>query len=105
MKTITVLELKALQDEGADVCVIDVREPYEYDIVNIGGTLLPMNEVLERETEIPRDKQVIVHCRSGKRSASVVDALERIHKFNNLYTLEGGVLAWVAQIDPSLPSY
>lgn len=102
MKSITVTELKKLMDEGADFQLIDVREPYENEAASMNGELIPMGEILNHVDRIDRDKQVVVHCRSGKRSASVIMALEQQHGFTNLYNLEGGIMAWANQIDPSL---
>jgi sulfur-carrier protein adenylyltransferase/sulfurtransferase len=97
MKEITAAELKKLKDENADFQLIDVREEYEHDEVNIGGKLIPMGEALSRVDEIDRDRQVVVHCRSGKRSASVIQALEQQHGFTNLYNLKGGILAYLEE--------
>ncbi|MDI1356368.1 MAG: rhodanese-like domain-containing protein [bacterium] len=98
MKEITASELKKLMDENADFQLIDVREPHEYDEANLNGELIPMGEVLERANEISKDKQVVVHCRSGKRSATVINALESQHGFTNLYNLQGGILAYIQEI-------
>ncbi|MBX2845970.1 MAG: rhodanese-like domain-containing protein [Saprospiraceae bacterium] len=100
MKTISVEELKALMDAQSDFQLIDVREEYEYEEANIGGELIPMGHVMEHIDKFAKDKQVIVHCRSGKRSANVVLLLEK-QGFDNLYNLEGGIKAWAAEIDPS----
>lgn len=97
MKTISAAELKDLIAAKADVQIIDVREDYEYEEANIGGTLIPMGEVMDRVNEISRDKKVIVHCRSGKRSETVIKALEAQHGFSNLYNLSGGILAYLEQ--------
>ncbi|MEO0474006.1 MAG: ThiF family adenylyltransferase, partial [Bacteroidota bacterium] len=105
VKAVDVHQLKKLQDEGADFQLIDVREAYEYDIVNLGAPLLPKSEIEQHIDQIDRNKQVIVHCRSGKRSADVIQLLESQHGFTNLYNLEGGVLAYAKEIDPSLPVY
>ena len=105
MKVMTCQELKQLRDANEAVDVIDVREPYEYEIMNIGGTLIPMAEIMDRAGELSRERKVVIHCRSGKRSAAVVDSLEREFNFTNLYSLEGGALAWATEIDPSLPQY
>lgn len=105
MKEITVQELKQLKESNADFQLIDVREEYEYETCQIGGKLIPMGDILEHISEIPKDKQVIVHCRSGKRSSTVINLLETQHGFTNLYNLKGGILAWIQEIDPSLPSY
>lgn len=98
MKEITPQELKKLIDEKADFVLIDVREPDEFEEVNIHGKLIPMGDVMSRKDEIPRDKKVVVHCRSGKRSASVISALER-EGYTNLYNLRGGILAWIEEVD------
>ena len=104
MKEITVLELKRLKDESANFELIDVREEYEFETANITGKLIPMGDVADRIAEIPKDKQVIVHCRSGKRSATIIQFLETQHGYTNLYNLKGGILAWIEEIDPSLPT-
>lgn len=101
MNEITPKELKQLVDEKADFQLIDVREQHEFDEANLDGQLIPMGEVLERVNEISRDKKVIVHCRSGKRSATVINALENQHGFSNLYNLKGGILAWIEEIGPA----
>ena len=98
MKEITVQELKALIDSKADFLLIDVREQHEFDEANLNGLLIPMGEALERSSEISKDKQVIIHCRSGKRSATVINALESQQGFTNLYNLKGGILAYTEEI-------
>lgn len=105
MKEITVQELKALMDSKADFQLIDVREPREYEFCNLGGELIPQAEIPHQVDKISRDKQVILQCRSGSRSGSTVNWLERNHGFTNLYNLKGGILAWANQIDPSVPKY
>ena len=101
MNEITPQELKKLRDEKSDFVLIDVREDYEFEEANLGGKHIPMGEVMARMQEIPRDKKVVVHCRSGKRSASVIQALEK-QGYTNLFNLRGGILAWAEEIDPSL---
>jgi rhodanese-related sulfurtransferase len=98
MKEITATELKKLKDEHADFELIDVREEHEFDEANLSGKLIPMGEVLDRVDEIPKDKKVVVHCRSGKRSATIINALESQHGFTNLYNLKGGILAYIDEI-------
>jgi adenylyltransferase/sulfurtransferase len=98
MKEITPQELKDLINSKADFQLIDVREEYEHEEVNINGELIPMGEILERSAEISKDKQVIIHCRSGKRSATVISALENQHGFTNLYNLKGGILAYIEEV-------
>lgn len=98
MKEITPQELKQLMDDKKDFQLIDVREEYEFDEVNINGELIPMGEVMENIDKISKDKQVVVHCRSGKRSATVISALESQHGFTNLYNLKGGILAYIDEV-------
>jgi len=105
MQEITVQELKNLKDSNADFQLIDVREPHEYDICEIGGELIPMAEVPFNVDKISRDKQVVVHCRSGKRSGDIIQWLEKNQNFTNLYNLKGGILAWAKEIDTSMPTY
>lgn len=105
MKEVTVQELKKLMDEGADFQLIDVREPHEYDICNIEGELIPQGEIPGSVDRISKDKQVIIHCRSGARSGNMVQWLEKNHGFTNLYNLQGGILAWARDIDPEMPTY
>jgi sulfur-carrier protein adenylyltransferase/sulfurtransferase len=105
MKEITVQELKALMDSKADFQLIDVREPHEYDICNLGGELIPQADIPNSVAKISKDKKVVVHCRSGGRSGNMVQWLEKNHGFANLYNLKGGILAWSDQIDPKVPKY
>jgi sulfur-carrier protein adenylyltransferase/sulfurtransferase len=105
MKEVTVQELKKLKEAGADFQLIDVREPHEYEICNLEGELIPMSEIPYNVDKIDKNKQVIIHCRSGKRSGDMLLWLEKNHGFNNLYNLKGGVLAWAKEIDPSMPVY
>ncbi|MBN9109515.1 MAG: adenylyltransferase/sulfurtransferase MoeZ [Pseudonocardia sp.] len=105
--TITVTELKEMIDAGKDFALIDVREQNEWDIVRIpGATLIPKDRILNGDAlaEIPQDKPVVLHCKSGVRSA---EALAVLHKsgFADAVHVGGGVLAWVKQIDPSQPVY
>ena len=98
MKEITPADLKKMIDDKSDFQLIDVREEYEFEEMNLNGTLIPMGEVLDRVDEIDRNRQVVVHCRSGKRSASVINALESQHGFTNLYNLRGGILAYDEEV-------
>ncbi len=105
MKEISVSKLKEMIDKKEDFQLIDVREEHEFDICNLNGELIPMGEVMDHVEKISKDKTVVVHCRSGKRSATVINALEQQHGYTNLYNLQGGILAWAAEIDPSMPNY
>ncbi|MFI9011263.1 adenylyltransferase/sulfurtransferase MoeZ [Actinosynnema sp. NPDC053489] len=105
--TITPLELKQKQDGGEDFLLVDVREPHEYEIVRIpGSVLIPKDRILSGEAfaELPQDKQVVLHCKSGARSA---EALAVLHQagFKDAVHVGGGVLAWAREVDPSLPTY
>lgn len=93
MKEITVEELKAMQERGESFQLIDVREPHEYEEANLGATLIPLGEVKDQVDKIDRDKPVVVHCRSGKRSAQAIQYLEQ-QGFDNLHNLAGGILAY-----------
>ena len=105
MKEKTVSELKKMRDENADFQLIDVREIHEYEIAQIGGELIPMGEVMDNLDKISKNKPVIIHCRSGARSAAIINALESQHGFTNLHNLKGGILAWANEIDTSLTRY
>lgn len=101
MKEITVQELKSMIDNGDSFQLIDVREPHEFEMANIGGELIPMATAVQSADKISRDKKVVIHCKSGARSGAVVRALEAAG-FDNLYNLKGGILAWSKEIDPSM---
>ena len=85
--------------------VIDVREPYEYAIAHMDGVLIPVESVPERLHDIPKDRSVVVHCRSGIRSARVIRMLEDNHGYTNLLNLRGGILAWQEDVNPDLARY
>ena len=101
---ITVKELKARRDAGEDVFLLDVREPYEFQIAQIGGKLIPQNDVPQRLTEIPRDREVVVHCRSGARSQRIAEFLKQ-SGYTQVVNLAGGILAWSDEVDPSVQKY
>lgn len=101
---ISVEELKARLDRGDDMYVLDVREPHEYEIANIGGALIPLGELPERLNELDPIKEIIVHCKSGGRSAKAVNLL-RSSGFTIVKNLIGGIDAWAQKIDSSLPRY
>ena len=105
MKEKTVAELKEMIDRGDDFQLIDVREPNEFEICNLKGELIPMGEIPANADKISKDKPVIIHCRSGVRSARMINYLEENNGFTNLYNLKGGILAWASEIDPSMPKY
>jgi rhodanese-related sulfurtransferase len=105
MKEITATELQEKINRKDNFQLIDVREDFEYDLVNIGGELIPTGQIFEEHERISRDKDVILHCKSGRRSSVIIGELERRHGFTNLYNLKGGILAYIQEVDPSLPSY
>lgn len=102
---VSVEEFKSWRESGEKVELIDVREPYEREIAEIGGTSIPMDRLHDSAGEIPRDRKVVVHCRSGQRSAKAVRELRDSYGFDNLYNLKGGILAWSERIDAGVPQY
>ena len=102
MKTITASELKRMRDSGTPHQLIDVREAYEAEACTIGGTLIPMGEIVERINEVRRDVPVILHCKSGNRAAAVIQALESRYGFSDLINLQGGISAYAAEVEPAL---
>lgn len=104
VKEISVQELKQKFDAKEDFQLIDVREQHEYDFVNLGAELIPLNSITEQQHRIARDKPVVVHCKAGTRSAKAIAALEQ-YGFTNLYNLKGGIVAYAKEIDTRLPVY
>jgi sulfur-carrier protein adenylyltransferase/sulfurtransferase len=99
------LELKRRMDGGEAFDLVDVREPFEYEIARIDGAkLIPLGKLTERLDELKRGRPIVVHCHSGMRSAQAVRLLQE-HGFENVYNLEGGIDAWSDQIDPNVPKY
>jgi len=106
IKEISVQKLKELiDDKESNFQLIDVREPYEQEIATIGGELIPLGKITESIKQIDKTKQVIVYCRSGKRSADAIRTLEKTQDFDKLYNLKGGILAYARQIDNNLATY
>jgi molybdopterin/thiamine biosynthesis adenylyltransferase/rhodanese-related sulfurtransferase len=105
LKQISVQDLAKLQNLKTDIQLIDVREPYEVEISNIGGDLIPKNTIEDHIGKIAKDKQVVIYCRSGKRSAEVIQLLQDKYGFENLYNLKGGVLAYAKEVDEELAVY
>jgi adenylyltransferase/sulfurtransferase len=101
----TVHELKELRDAGDDHFLLDVREPHEQSICRIqGATLIPLGELENRTGELPKDKRILVHCKSGGRSARAVSRLRELG-FNDVWNISGGIIAWAREIDPSMSEY
>ncbi|MGH0036129.1 MAG: rhodanese-like domain-containing protein [Myxococcota bacterium] len=101
---ITVEELKVLRDEGGEHVLVDVRETHEVEAVDIGGKHIPLGELAQRLAELDPDAHIVVHCKVGGRSARAVEIM-RASGFGNAWNLQGGILAWIDRIDPSLPKY
>jgi molybdopterin/thiamine biosynthesis adenylyltransferase/rhodanese-related sulfurtransferase len=101
---ITVRELKEKLDNGQNVSVLDVREPHEYEVANIGARLIPLGELPERLIELNKDETLAIHCKTGGRSARAVQLLKEAG-FQNVYNVTGGITAWSEEIDPSVPKY
>ena len=97
-------ELKSRLDRGDDLYILDVREPHEYQICNIGGHLIPLGDLSRRVNELDSAREIVAHCRSGKRSAEAVEFLRKAG-FKKVWNLKGGILAWSDEVDPSLPKY
>jgi adenylyltransferase/sulfurtransferase len=104
IKEITATELKARQDRGEKLFILDVREPHEYQICNLNGKLIPLGELPQRVNELDSSVEMVVHCRSGKRSADAIHFLQTAG-FKKLLNLKGGVLAWADEVDPKMPKY
>lgn len=100
-----VKELKRRLDAKDDLFVLDVREPHEYQICNIGGHLIPLGDVEKRAGELDPSKEIVVHCKAGVRSAKAIAALQALGYKGKLYNLKGGITAWADQIDPTMPKY
>ena len=104
MTDITVEELKKRLDRGDDLFVLDVREPHEYQICNIGGYLIPLNDLPKRVSELDSSREIVVHCKMGGRSAKAADFL-RQSGFTKVHNLTGGINAWAERVDPKVPKY
>lgn len=102
--TISVEELKRLRDSGQDIFLLDVREPSEFQICNLNGHLIPLNDLPKRLHELDPARDIVVHCRTGGRSAMAVEFLQR-SGFKSVRNLMGGILAWADKIDPSMRKY
>jgi adenylyltransferase/sulfurtransferase len=97
-------DLKKRLDAGDDLFILDVREPFEYQIANIGGTLIPQNDVPQRIGEIDRNREIVVHCKAGGRSQRIAELLKQ-SGFPRVVNLAGGILAWSDDVDPKVPKY
>jgi molybdopterin/thiamine biosynthesis adenylyltransferase/rhodanese-related sulfurtransferase len=97
-------ELKRRLDAGDDIYVLDVREPHEYQIANIGGHLIPLGDLPNRVNELDTSREIVAHCKMGGRSAKAVTFLRQAG-FKKVHNLAGGITAWAERIDPKMPKY
>jgi adenylyltransferase/sulfurtransferase len=106
MPQITATELKQRLDNGDDLQIIDVREANELDIAKIPNTVhIPLGQILNRMSEIDPNRETVVHCKMGGRSARAIAALKQAGFSGNLVNLSGGITAWSNEVDPSVPKY
>jgi rhodanese-related sulfurtransferase len=106
MLEMTATELKERLDRGDDVQVIDVREQNEYDTARLPDSkLIPLGQVVSRMSEIDPNRETVVHCKGGVRSAKAIETLQRAGFEGKLINLKGGITAWSNEVDPSVPKY
>jgi rhodanese-related sulfurtransferase len=106
MPEMTATELKQKLDQGADIQIIDVREPNEYAFARIPDSIhIPLAQVVTRMSEIDPQRETVVHCKTGGRSASAIRALQQAGFKGTLANLKGGITAWSNEVDPAVPKY
>src|ERR687886_2906048 len=106
MQEMTATELKERLDRGDDIQIIDVREPNEYAYARIPNSIhIPLAQVVGRMSEIDPQRETVVHCKMGGRSARAIDALQRSGFKGKLVNLKGGIIGWSNEVDPSVPKY
>jgi adenylyltransferase/sulfurtransferase len=101
------VELKMRLDDGESLFILDVREPHEWEISNLsdlGAVLIPQGKVLDNMGKLDTAQEIVVQCRTGVRSAQVVQLLQQ-HGFNKLHNLDGGINRWATEVDPTIPTY
>jgi len=101
---ISVTDFKRKKDKGEDIYLLDVREPHEYQIANLGGHLIPLGDLPNRVSELDSSREIVVHCKMGGRSQKAAEFLHQAG-FRKIQNLAGGITAWSEQIDPSVPKY
>ncbi len=105
MQEMTSQELAERLEQGDDIQLLDVREPFEYEICHLDAELMPLSTISNRVADIPRNVPVVVYCHHGMRSAAAITTLQQEYGFNNLYNLIGGIHDWAANIDPEMEQY
>jgi len=106
IEEISAIELKRRMDAGDDIQLIDVRQPEEWAFAKIeGAKLIPLGDILHRMSEIDENRETVLHCKMGMRSARAVEALQRSGFKGELKNLKGGITAWSNEVDPKVPKY
>lgn len=106
IEEISATDLKRRMDAGDDIQLIDVRQPDEWAFAKIeGAKLIPLGEILNRMGEIDENRETVIHCKMGMRSARAVEALQRAGFKGDLKNLKGGITAWSNEVDPKVPKY
>lgn len=106
MEQITATELKKRMDAGDDIQLIDVRQPDEYEFAKIeGAKLIPLGEIVNRMDEINPNRETVLHCKAGGRSAQAIEKLKQAGFKGDLKNLAGGITAWSNEVDPKIPKY
>jgi adenylyltransferase/sulfurtransferase len=106
MSEITASELKQRLDKGEDIQIVDVREPHEVAIAKIPNSIhIPLGQIVNRASEIDPNREIVVHCKMGGRSAKAIEALKRSGFTGKLTNLKGGITAWSNEVDPRVPKY
>jgi adenylyltransferase/sulfurtransferase len=106
IEEISATDLKRRMDAGEDIQLIDVRQPDEWAFAKIEGSkLIPLGEILNRMNEIDANRETVIHCKMGMRSARAVEALQRAGFKGDLKNLKGGITAWSNEVDPKVPKY
>ena len=106
MKNISPIELSNLiNSNNNDYQLIDIRDDYEYDICCIGGEKISMYSIIKNINKLSKSKKVIIYCRTGSRSSNIIDLIEKKFQYKNIYNLEGGIMKWMEDIDPTLEKY
>ena len=106
IEEISATDLKRRMDAGDDIQLIDVRQPDEWAFAKIeGAKLIPLGEILNRMDEIDQNRETVIHCKAGMRSARAVEALQRAGFKGDIKNLKGGITAWSNEVDPKIPKY
>lgn len=105
MRYIEATELKLKFDDGENVTILDIREPYEVEVASIGGVHIPMAEVSDKVGELEKHDLIVVMCRTGKRAEAVANMLIQDFGLTNVMVLQGGIESWADKIDNSIKIY